>query len=91
MSSGGIGFVIDRIFFACRSLLDSRDLRFGDIFGDLAGDRLSRAFSSDSGIRRRAVGWFEGRIVCCAGGSRSFRTALAQDSNVVREARNAAS
>lgn len=90
-SSTGKAFVAMGFnFFACRSLLDSRDLLFDASLGDLgAAVCRSLALSSDSGTRRRAVGW----LTCCVCGvgSRSFRTALAHERRVVRDARRAAS
>ena len=79
---------IDFIFFACRSLLDSRDFRLAAL-----GDLVLGLSISDSGTNRKAVGC----AVCLDVGWRSCvfssfgLTAAAQERRVVREARSAAS
>lgn len=80
---------VARIFLTCLSLLDSLDLRFGGT------DRCERGcgavlFSSDSGTSLRVVGCVE-RLAGATGGDCSLRTAAAQESSVVNEARKAAS
>lgn len=55
--SSGVGCLVTALnFFTCLSLLDSRDFRFGATLGERDGEWRSLAFSSDSGMRRRAVG-----------------------------------
>lgn len=79
-----------RTFFACRSLLDSRDLRFVCL-GDAERRGRAGVSNSDSATRRRAVGWAVrgGAVIRCSGPL--GRTAAAHDSKVVRDARSAAS
>lgn len=54
ISSGVAGLVVAFNFFACLSLLDSRDLLFATTLGECGAD--GRAFSSDSGTSRNIVG-----------------------------------
>ena len=82
--------LVERAFFVCRSLLDSRDLRLVSFGGGVLWG-LAEGSSSDSGTKRSVVGCMDVRVVDGRGSGPLGRTAAAQDSRVVREARNAAS
>lgn len=88
IKSSLIGVLTGLIFLECLSLLDSLDFRL-DCFGDGAL-RGGIVFSSDSGTNRSVVGTVLGLVGVDLSGAFG-RTAAAHDSNVVSEARSAAS